>query len=84
MYKSMNTNDVLRNALAEAQKRVGLGSQDGEGVRELASVCVRSNDGRTHKKKRRNPPADDDDCRDDSLQMKTETSGNGNGNGNGQ
>jgi hypothetical protein len=61
-------NDVLRNALAEAQKRIGLGSQDGEGVRELASVCVRSqDDGRTHKKKKGNPPADDGNrCRDDS------------------
>jgi hypothetical protein len=67
MYKSMN--DVLRNALAEAQKRIGLGSQDGEGVRELASVCVRGNDGRTHKKKKANPPADDrEDCHDDAAQ----------------
>jgi hypothetical protein len=72
MYKSKSMNDVLRNALAEAQKRIGLGSQDGEGVRELASVCVRSkDDGRTHKKKRGNPPVDDDDV------DFTETSGNG-------
>jgi hypothetical protein len=67
-------NDVLRNALAEAQKRIGLGSQDGEGVRELASVCVRNNEGRANKKKKGNPPGDDsDDCHVD-FDFTTETS----------
>jgi hypothetical protein len=49
--------DVLRNALAEAQKRVGCGGRDGEGLRELAAVCVRvdDDDDRNPKKKKKNP-----------------------------
>jgi hypothetical protein len=63
MQDPARRNDVLRCALAEAQKRVGLGGQDGEGIRELASVCVRSDPGdgvaHTRKKKRGNPYDDD-------------------------
>ena len=52
-------NDVLRTALAEAQKRVGCGGLDGEGLRELAGVCVRiddDDDQKPTKKKKKNPP----------------------------
>jgi hypothetical protein len=54
--------DVMRQALAHAQRRVGFGGGDGEGIRELASVCIWNDEddeeGHTQKKKKPNAPVD--------------------------